>query len=148
MEKTFPRSIDSLDSIFAFIEQFFTGEAIDPGLRPVINLTVEELFVNMVNYNKGGNTEIRLRMERNDGELVATLTDFDVERFDPTEKPDVDITKPLAERVPGGLGIHLVRKMVDALDYDYSNRQSTITIRKTLDEDAGSGTSGNHNVQD
>ena len=148
MEKTFPRSIDSLDSIFAFIEQFFTGEAIDPGLRPVINLTVEELFVNMVNYNEGGSTEIRLRMERDDGELVATLTDFDVERFDPTEKPDVDITKPLAERVPGGLGIHLVRKMVDSLDYDYSDRQSTITIRKTLDEDAGSGTAGNHNVQD
>ena len=148
MEKTFPRSIDSLDSIFEFVEQFFAGEAIDPGLQPVINLTLEELFVNMVNYNEGGDTEIRLRRERNDGELVATLTDFDVERFDPTEKPDVDITKPLAERVPGGLGIHLVRKMVDALDYDYSNRQSTITIRKTLDEDAGSDTSGNDNVQD
>ena len=73
MEKKFPRSIDSLDSIFAFIEQFFTGEAIDPGLRPVINLTVEELFVNMVNYNEGGDAEIRLRMERSDGDLVASF---------------------------------------------------------------------------
>jgi len=148
MEKTFPRSIDSLDSIFAFIEQFFTGEAIDPGLRPVINLTVEELFVNMVNYNEGGDNEIRLRMERCDGELVASLTDFDVDRFDPTERPDVDITKPLADRIPGGLGIHLVRKMVDSLDYDYSNRQSTITIRKALGGEAGSGSSGSDYVQD
>jgi len=148
MEKTFARSIDSLDAIFAFIEQFFAGEAIDPALRPVINLTVEELFVNMVNYNEGGNTEIRLRMERSDGELVATLTDFDVERFDPTERPDVDITKPIEERMPGGLGIHLVRKMVDSLDYDYTDRQSTITIRKTLDSDSGSDSSGNNHVQD
>ncbi|TFG64315.1 MAG: ATP-binding protein [Gemmatimonadales bacterium] len=148
MEKTFPRSIDSLDSIFEFIEQFFTGEAIDPALRPVINLTVEELFVNMVNYNEGGNTEIRLRMERSDGELVATLTDFDVKRFDPTERPDVDITRPLEERMPGGLGIHLVRKMVDSLDYDYSDGKSTITIRKALGGAPEPGSSGNEHVQD
>ena len=148
MEKKFPRSIDSLDSIFAFIEQFFTGEAIDPGLRPVINLTVEELFVNMVNYSEGGDAEIRLRMERSDGDLVASLTDFNVERFDPTERPDVDITKPLEERMPGGLGIHLVRKMVDSLEYEYANRESTITIRKTLGGDPGPGSSGNDNVQD
>lgn len=148
MEKTFPRNIDSLDSIFAFIDQFFAGEAINPGLRPVINLTVEELFVNMVNYNQGGDAEIRIRMERSDGELVASLTDFNVERFDPTQRPDVDITLPLEERMPGGLGIHLVRKMVDSLDYEYANRESTITIRKALQEDSGPGSSGKEHVQD
>jgi serine/threonine-protein kinase RsbW len=148
MEKTFPRSIDSLDSIFTFIEQFFAGEDIDPGLQPVINLTVEELFVNMVNYNEGGDAEIRLRMERSDGDLVASLTDFDVQRFDPTEKPDVDTTRPLEDRTPGGLGIHLVRKMVDSLDYDYVNGKSTITIRKSLGAAPGSGSSGKEHVQD
>lgn len=139
MEKTFPRNIDALEAIFAFIERFFAQESIDPALRTGIDLTVEELFTNMVRHNQGGNEEIRLTMERDGDGLVASLTDFDVEPFDPTRGAPVDITEPLEDRTPGGLGLHLIRKMVDSLEYEYSDRKSTITFRKALVDGSGGG---------
>jgi serine/threonine-protein kinase RsbW len=60
--------------------------------------------------------------------LEVRLTDYDVERFDPTRAAPVDVNAPLDERSPGGLGLYLVMKMVDSIHYEYRNRQSKITF--------------------
>ncbi len=62
-----------------------------------------------------------------------TLTDYDVEPFDVTKAPDVDVTLPIEQRRPGGLGLHLIRRLLDSIEYEYSKeqRQSRITFRKT-----------------
>jgi len=61
-----------------------------------------------------------------------SLTDFNVEPYDISRAPAVDISLPLAKREPGGLGLQLVRRLVDELTYDYTNRQSRITVTKNL----------------
>ena len=68
------------------------------------------------------------------GGVEATLIDEGVEPFDPTTAPEVDVHLPLAERQPGKLGIHLVKRLVDSIEYAYraDRRQSRITFRKTL----------------
>ena len=69
-----------------------------------------------------------------DGGVETALTDYDVEQFDVTRAPDVDINMPIEQRKPGGLGLHLIRRLVDSMHYEYSQdrRQSRITFRKTL----------------
>ena len=132
--RLFRRSFDSLEEIFAFTADFFAAHAIDPGLLPTVDLTVEELFTNMVKYSPAGDTHIRIEMATTEGGVEVTLTDYDVERFDVTRAPDVDINLPIEQRTPGGLGLHLIRRLVDSMEYEYSkeSRQSRITFRKTL----------------
>jgi anti-sigma regulatory factor (Ser/Thr protein kinase) len=60
--------------------------------------------------------------------VEISLTDFDVERFDPREIGSVDVDAPLEQRTPGGLGLYLVLKMVNSIHYEYRNRTSKITF--------------------
>jgi anti-sigma regulatory factor (Ser/Thr protein kinase) len=132
MEKAFERSFDSLEGIFAFTGEFFARESIDPGEHHAVELAVEELFTNMVKYNAGSSAAIVLRMERCNGDLRIVLTDPDADHFDPTaiEAPRVD--RPVEEREPGRLGLFLVRKLMDRIEYEYDGRRSRITLTKTL----------------
>jgi len=89
---------------------------------------VEELFVNMVSYNTETVKDILIEMRRIERGIEVSLTDYDVERFDPTVAGEVDIDAPLAERTPGGLGLYLVLKMADSIHYEYHDRKSKITF--------------------
>ena len=100
--------------------------------RPVCFI-VEELFTNFVKYNEGGRHDISLSLGHTPEQLTVRMTDFDVDAFDPTRAPAVDVDKPLGERQPGGLGLHLVRQMADTLQYEYAERRSTITFTKALE---------------
>lgn len=128
MEQKFKRSFDELKNIVAMTEAVFHQSGLDPGLRNVADLATEELFVNMVTYNTESNEDIRIEMIPHEHGLEVSLTDYDVERFDPTVAREVDVDAPLDERTPGGLGLYLVLKMVDSIHYEYRNRQSKITF--------------------
>ena len=76
--------------------------------------------------------DILIEMHPLDQGIEVSLTDYDVERFDPTLAGDVDTDAPLSERTPGGLGLYLVLKMADSIHYEYHNRQSKITFTNCL----------------
>ena len=109
-------------------DSVFSESGMNPDLRHVVDLATEELFVNMVTYNTESNEDILIEMMPHALGLEVRLTDYDVERFDPTNVASVDIDAPLEERTPGGLGLYLVMKMVDSIHYEYRNRQSKITF--------------------
>ncbi len=132
MQKKFNRSYDSLEQIFEFTESIFTTEEVEQSLRFPVHFVMEELFTNMVKYNPGNSNDILLGVDKIDSNVTISLTDFDVDPFDVTERRDVDIESPLTERKVGGLGLHLIKKMVDSIEYDYSDRQSKITFTKGI----------------
>jgi phosphoserine phosphatase RsbU/P len=131
---TFGRSFDSLDSIFVFTAGFCARHGVDREVLPTVDFTLEELFTNMVKYSPEGGPFIRIDIAAVEGGVEVTLTDYDVEPFDVTSAPDVDIGMPIEQRVPGGLGLHLIRRLVDSMSYDYSqeSRQSRIVFRKAM----------------
>jgi anti-sigma regulatory factor (Ser/Thr protein kinase) len=128
MQKKFKRSFDEIKDIVAMTDEFFAGEDVDPSLRYVVDLSVEELFVNMVTYNVESDEDILIEMSPHERGVEVSLTDFDVERFDPTEAKPVDVDSPAEARAMGGLGLYLVLKMVDSIHYEYRNRRSKITF--------------------
>ena len=124
------RDIGELERIANVTRVFFAEKDIDTGLRNVVDLAIEELFVNMVKYNTGTHAKIEIKLEPQQDGIKVTLTDFDVERFDPTVHGKVDVNAPLEDRVPGGLGVFLTLKLVDSIEYDYRDRVSKITFIK------------------
>jgi anti-sigma regulatory factor (Ser/Thr protein kinase) len=128
----FHRSFDALDQLFGFTRRFYEQEGVPAEERLVLDFCVEEIFTNFVKYNRGASQDIELALERTGDRVQARLTDFDVEPYDMTRAPEVDISLPLASREPGGLGLQLVRRLVDEVTYDYTNRQSRITVIKRL----------------
>jgi len=128
MKQKFNRSFDELKNIVTMTEAFFREEGLQPGLRNVVDLATEELFVNMVTYNTESDEDILIQMRPHEHGAEVSLTDYNVDRFDPTAAGPVDINAPLEERTPGGLGLYLVLKMVDSIHYEYRNRQSKITF--------------------
>lgn len=134
--RTFQRSFDSIPTIFAFTAGEFARLGLDPGLLPTVDLALEELFTNMVKYSKTSRAEVRIELSGIERGVEVTMTDYDVEPFDVTKAPDVDITLPIDARRPGGLGLHLIRRLLDSIEYEYSrdSRRSRITFRKTVAE--------------
>ena len=136
--RSFGRTFGSLAAVFAFSADFFARHGIGRGLLSTVDLALEELFTNMVKYSTTSESEVRIEMAAIDRGVEVTMIDYDVEPFDMTKAPEVDVTLPIEARRPGGLGLHLIRHLLDSIDYDYSGerRESRITFRKT-----GGGTS-------
>ena len=148
MSRTFARDFASIDAMVSYSAEAFDRLGIDPALLAAIDFVVEELFTNMVKYAKGSTREVRMDVFAIGGGVEVTLTDHDVEPFDVTRAPDVDVGAPVEARRPGGLGLHLIRRMVDAIEYRYSDatRESRTTFRKTAatapHDGAGTATGG------
>jgi anti-sigma regulatory factor (Ser/Thr protein kinase) len=133
MERGFKRDITSLEGIFAFIEQFISSNGIAPSHLYPVQLVIEELFTNILKYQSGGTSDVVVHLEKSDNKLIIRLRDFDSEPFDLTKSGDINTDEYIEQKKPGGLGIHLVKQMVDSLDYEYNNRTSTITLIKHLE---------------
>jgi len=128
MQQKFKRNFNELKNIVTMTESVFRELGLQPELRNVVDLATEELFVNMVTYNTETKEDILIEMLPHALGLEVRLTDYDVERFDPTNVGTVNIDAPLDERTPGGLGLYLVIKMVDSIHYEYRSRQSKISF--------------------
>jgi serine/threonine-protein kinase RsbW len=133
MEKTFDRELSVLDDIFVFIDDFIGANSLSDDVAFSVRLAVEELFTNLVRHNSGGGDTINVELTRDGALLVIELTDFDVEPFDITKTSPVDVREALMDRRIGGLGVHLVRSVVDKLTYEYSDRTLRVTAIKKVE---------------
>ncbi len=133
MQREFARETRSLQELLEFAEEFCSAEGVDPRSRYVIELTLEELFINTVKHNPQGSGLIRVELDRRDDAAEIALTDFDADLFDPTRLAEPNTDAPLAERKVGGLGIHLIKQMTDDLRYEYKDRTSRTIVTKRLE---------------
>jgi phosphoserine phosphatase RsbU/P len=96
-----------------------------------LNLALEEILTNIISYGYTDERdhEITVRLSAQLGEVCVEIED-DGQPFNPLEAPEPDITKPLEERKIGGLGIYLVRKVMDGVEYKRQRERNLLTIKK------------------
>lgn len=130
--KTFSRNIHELENIFKFLED--NGEKFRINKRNLhdIELAVEEIFTNMVRYNLGSEHAIEISIESDHGQILTSLTDHETQPFDLTQTPEIDIDDYIERRKSGGLGIFLVKQLMDEVKFEHLNGISKITIIKNI----------------
>lgn len=126
-----PRQVAALEEMFAFLERQLGPLELDTKTSFCLNLAAEEVFTNMVRHNTVGESDsVALEVEVEPERVTMRLTDSDVEPWDPEDAPTVDPDLPVEQRLPGGLGIHLVKASVDKLVYEYEDRRMQVTVVK------------------
>ena len=95
-----------------------------------VNLIVEEIFVNIVNYSKADFINVNVEFEK--PTLIIEFIDNGFE-FNPNIKKNPKIPKTVEESQIGGLGIFLTKKMADELDYQYINGENHLKIIKKVE---------------
>ena len=100
-----------------------------------VTLVLEEIITNVISYGYEDEMEheISVRLSWEDPDMKIEVED-DGRPFNPLEAPPPDMVKPLAERPVGGLGIHLVREMMDKLEYRRENDKNLLVLKTRVRE--------------
>lgn len=117
----------SQPEVCAFFEGILTEHNIPQKIIFQINIAVDEIFSNIAQYS--GATSATLGCEVTEHKILLRFAD-NGRPYDPTGQPDPDTTLPAEERSPGGLGVYMVKKSMDAVVYDYQNGFNILTIEK------------------
>ncbi|MBQ3999148.1 MAG: ATP-binding protein [Paludibacteraceae bacterium] len=100
-------------------------------LNMPINLALEEAVSNVMLYAYPGKSgQVLVECDKSD-KLVFTITDSGVP-FDPTQQEDPDVTQSAEDRPIGGLGIFLVRQIMDDIRYERKDNKNILTLTKKL----------------
>ena len=120
--------ISEISKLATFIDEVGEEMSLSPELIFNLNLVLEEAVSNVIlyAYPKEEHQEISLSAQ------IFVLTDSGKE-FDPTLAPDADITLSAEERQIGGLGIFLIRQIMNTVEYQRINGQNVLTLAKQLD---------------
>ena len=135
VEKEFVAKVDELPNVISFIESELEKFDFSFKIITQFNLVVEELFVNVANYaykdNGNGKCKIAIEYNQDKQEVKLSIEDNGI-KFNPLEKEDPDTNLSLDERPIGGLGIFLVKKNMDNIEYKYEDNKNILILSKNV----------------
>jgi len=123
-------SIADLVRLIQSTEEFLEAHNLPSRVPYLVNLVLEEVLTNVVKYafDAGSVHEIRVRVVLSEAEVEIECSDPGKE-FNPLALRDPELGTSILACEPGGLGVHLVKKMVDSIDYRRENGINVLTAR-------------------
>ena len=135
MEKSMilANDISEISRLNEFIEEIGNEFSLAPDVIFNLTLVLEEAVVNVINYAypKEEHEYIYLSARMHEGSIVLVLTDTGKE-FDPTAAPEADVTLSAEDRQIGGLGIFLIRQIMNEVKYERIEGKNVLTLEKKL----------------
>ena len=123
--------VQNLDTVLDFISGELEAGNYAIKLQSQIAIAVEEIFVNIAHYAYQPTFgKVLLRLAAGD-EIVIEFLDQGIP-YNPLEQPEPDISMPASERAIGGLGILMVKKIMDEVLYRHEDGQNILTIHKRV----------------
>lgn len=127
-------TLENLEVVTNFINEQLEAYGCPMKAQMQIDVAVEEVYTNIVNYAYDadvGDAVVSLEMKKNPDVVVITFIDSG-KPYNPLMKENPDITLSAEERQIGGLGIFMVKKLMDELIYKYDDKKNILEIRKNI----------------
>jgi serine/threonine-protein kinase RsbW len=123
----------NLPALTGFLQEFWSAAELPPALAPPFELALEEVFINVVTHGSSEGTVpwVEVSIDLADGGVTMTVED-DGPPFDPLTLPAPNVAAALSERRVGGLGVYLVRQMMDAVTYARVGTRNQLRMTKRL----------------
>jgi anti-sigma regulatory factor (Ser/Thr protein kinase) len=125
-----PGGVAEVNAAFA---EFAEANAVPPGVRRSMSVALDELLANAVSHGLAGREagEVTVEAGVDEERVTLTLTD-DGPPFDPFAQEAPDTTLPVEDRPIGGLGLHLVPRLVDEVSYERRDDCNVVVLVKKL----------------
>lgn len=130
-----PNSQDGIRGAADDLERFFTANGLPATAVWPFYVALDELLSNTIRCGYAeppGQRRIEVQVHLHDGVLEMSITD-DAAPFNPLEAPEPDTTQALQERSIGGLGIHIVKGLMNHIEYERKEGRNVLVLRKRLD---------------
>ena len=134
---TVPANLESIELLTDFITKQLEAVDCPNDILFSFTLVIEEVCANIANYaydGKDGTITAAFSFDEEDRLAEIVFSDSGIP-FDPTAQPNPNVALPLQKRKVGGLGIYLVKSLMDEVVYDYFGGQNVLTVRKRLISD-------------
>ena len=134
VERTFAATLDQMEQVQAFVDEQLEQHGCSAKAKFQLDVAVEEIFVNIAHYAYHPVVgEATVRCCVGGSPLRVTIQFLDHGKpFNPLEKEDADTSLPAEERDIGGLGILMVKKSMDLVNYTYEDGMNILTIQKNI----------------
>jgi anti-sigma regulatory factor (Ser/Thr protein kinase) len=128
-----PADLREIERLNRVIRQFGDLHEVPSRVLYAVNLALDEVTTNVIRhgFDDPKNKEIVAHVIARGGEVMTEVTDSG-RAFDPLAAPPPNLDAPLSERTLGGLGIHLVRSLMDGVEYRRENGKNVLTLRKRI----------------
>ena len=115
------------------LEAFGAEAGLPPDVTFRLTLALDEIVCNVIRHGFDDDAEhlFDVTLDVSGGMVTATVSD-DGTPFDPRDAPPPNLDAPIEERQPGGLGMHLVRETMDAVEYRRENGRNVLTVRTSV----------------
>ncbi len=133
-EMTIEAKVENIPVVTEFVDEQLEAHGCSMKAQTQIDIAIDELFGNIANYAyESGVGVATVRVELKEAPLAVVITFIDNGvPYDPLKKEDPDITLSAEEREIGGLGIYMVKKSMDGVDYEYKDGQNILKITKNI----------------
>ena len=134
-ELTLQAKVDNLGQVMDLVEEQLTPAGCKMKTLMQVQIAVEEIFVNIAHYayeESVGMVTIQVDVEGAPGQEQAAVITFadSGTPYNPLEREEPDLGLSVEERPVGGLGIFMVKKSVDSVEYEYRNGENVLVLRK------------------
>ncbi|MBR3288679.1 MAG: ATP-binding protein [Lachnospiraceae bacterium] len=134
MEITVPATIENVEKVTGFVNTELDKLGCPSKAKAEIDIAIDELFSNIANYAYNpeiGKATVKFEVQNNPQAVVITFMD-NGKPFDPLLREDPNIKLAAEDRDIGGLGIFMVKKTMDSVEYEYKDSHNILKIKKHL----------------